>query len=45
MESGLDDFADYEVIELLLTLASPRVDEKNAGERAYKTVRHFERNS
>ena len=36
MESGLDGFQDYEVIELLLTLATPRKDCKDAAKAALK---------
>ncbi|MEE4112176.1 MAG: UPF0758 domain-containing protein [Desulfobacteraceae bacterium] len=34
LKSGLDGFADYEVIELLLTLATPRKDCKDAAKAA-----------
>ncbi|MFO7643506.1 MAG: DNA repair protein RadC [Desulfosarcina sp.] len=34
LKSGLDGFADYEVIELLLTLATPRKDCKEAAKAA-----------
>ena len=36
LRSGLDGFHDYEVIELLLTLATPRRDCKQAGKAALK---------
>ena len=36
IESGLDGFHDYEVIELLLTLATPRKDCKDAAKAALK---------
>jgi DNA repair protein RadC len=36
LESGLDGFHDYEVIELLLTLATPRKDCKDAAKSALK---------
>jgi len=39
MKSGLDGFADYEVVELLLTLAIPRVDVK---ERAKALIARFD---
>lgn len=41
LESGLDGFADYEVIELLLTLATPQKDCKQAAKAAlirFKTL-------
>ena len=41
LSSGLDGFLDYEVIELLLTLATPRKDCKDAAKRAllkFKTL-------
>ena len=41
LESGLDGFADYEVIELLLTLGTPRKDCKAAAKsalRRFKTL-------
>ena len=36
LQSGLDGFHDYEVIELLLTLATPRKDCKDAAKAALK---------
>jgi DNA repair protein RadC len=36
LEAGLDGFLDYEVIELLLTLATPRKDCKAAAKQALK---------
>ena len=36
LESGLDGFQDYEVIELLLTLGTPRKDCKDAAKAAMK---------
>ena len=36
LESGLDGFHDYEVVELLLTLAMPRKDCKDAAKAAMK---------
>ena len=36
LSSGLSGFHDYEVIELLLTLATPRKDCKSAAKRALK---------
>ncbi len=36
LESGLDGFHDYEVIELLLTLATPRKDCKDSAKAALK---------
>ncbi len=36
LEAGLDGFLDYEVIELLLTLATPRRDCKEAAKQALK---------
>ena len=36
LEAGLKGFLDYEVIELLLTLATPRKDCKDAAKRAIK---------
>ena len=39
IESGLDGFHDYEVIELLLTLATPRKDCKDAAKAALKKFR------
>jgi len=36
MDSGLSGFADYEVVELLLTLATPRRDCKDAAKAALK---------
>ena len=41
LKSGLDGFHDYEVIELLLTLATPRKDCKDAAKAAlakFKTL-------
>ena len=41
LKSGLDGFADYEVIELLLTLGTPRKDRKDAAKAAlnrFKTL-------
>jgi DNA repair protein RadC len=41
LDSGLDGFHDYEVIELLLTLATPRKDCKDAAKAAltqFKTL-------
>lgn len=39
--SGLDGFHDYEVIELLLTLATPRRDCKDAAKAALKRFKTF----
>ncbi len=39
LEGGLDGFADYEVIELLLTLATPRKDCKPAAKEALRRFR------
>jgi len=36
LDSGLDGFQDYEVIELLLTFATPRKDCKDAAKKALK---------
>ncbi len=41
LRSGLDGFHDYEVIELLLTFATPRRDCKQAAKSALKRFRTF----
>ncbi len=41
-ESGLSGFHDYEVIELLLTLATPRKDCKDAAKQALKTFKSLQ---
>ena len=42
LASGLSGFADYEVIELLLTLATPRKDCKDAAKAALKRFQTFQ---
>jgi DNA repair protein RadC len=42
MTSGLDGFHDYEVIELLLTLATPRKDCKEQAKAALKRFKTFQ---
>ena len=42
LDSGLDGFHDYEVIELLLTLATPRKDCKDAAKAALKKFKTFQ---
>jgi len=42
LKSGLAGFHDYEVIELLLTLATPRRDCKNAAKTALKKFKTFQ---
>lgn len=42
LENGLDGFHDYEVIELLLTLATPRKDCKDAAKEALKKFGTFQ---
>ncbi len=37
LKSGLDGFHDYEIIELLLTLGTPRTDGKTPARDALKT--------
>ena len=41
LDSGLDGFHDYEVIELLLTLGTPRRDCKGAAKEALKQFKTF----
>ncbi len=43
LSSGLKGFHDYEVIELLLTLGTPRKDCKDAAKAAMKHFRSFQR--
>ena len=45
LKSGLDGFADYEVIELLLTLATPRKDCKDAAKAALSRLNPFRASS
>ncbi|BBO88459.1 RadC family protein [Desulfosarcina ovata] len=42
LQSGLDGFHDYEVIELLLTLATPRKDCKDAAKAAMTRFKSFQ---
>jgi len=42
LNTGLDGFQDYEVIELLLTLATPRKDCKDAAKAALKKFKTFQ---
>ncbi len=42
LESGLDGFHDYEVIELLLTLGTPRKDCKDAAKAALKKFKSLQ---
>lgn len=42
LSSGLDGFHDYEVIELLLTLGTPRKDCKDAAKAALKRFKTFQ---
>ena len=42
LSSGLSGFHDYEVIELLLTLATPRKDCKDAAKSALKAFKSFQ---
>lgn len=42
LDTGLDGFHDYEVIELLLTLATPRKDCKDAAKAALKKFKTFQ---
>lgn len=42
LNSGLEGFHDYEVIELLLTLATPRKDCKDAAKAAMKKFKTFQ---
>ncbi len=42
LESGLDGFHDYEVIELLLTLATPQKDCKDSAKAALKTFKNLQ---
>lgn len=42
LDSGLDGFHDYEVIELLLTLVTPRKDCKDAAKEALKRFGSFQ---
>ena len=41
LKAGLDGFHDYEVIELLLTLGTPRKDCKEAAKAALKRFKTF----
>jgi DNA repair protein RadC len=42
LNSGLDGFHDYEVIELLLTLATPRKDCKDSAKAALKKFKTYQ---
>lgn len=42
LKSGLDGFADYEVIELLLTLSTPRKDCKDAAKAALSRFKNLQ---
>ncbi|MBI5466484.1 MAG: hypothetical protein HY974_04300, partial [Candidatus Kerfeldbacteria bacterium] len=39
LQSGLDGFIDYEIVELLLTLGTPRKDCKQMAKEAIKTFK------